>query len=131
MPKQRVNITISPELIAKLQTEADAHCHSLSNEIEYRLKQSFTPTSSNFTPTPFTPISTPENPTGQLYTPTAHSNTIITADGTTHKKHPLLWLQENNIDPNDTSYDTYKRFRQVFPDINIHEFDNYQQQRRN
>ena len=122
MAKKRINITIAPELITKLQEEARTHCHSLSNEIEYRLMKSFTaPASTQITPAPFTPISTPENPTG---------GSIITADGTIHKKHPLIWLQENNIDPNDTSYDTYERFHSVFPDINIHEFDSYQQSRR-
>ena len=86
MPKQRINLTISPELVAKLQTEADAHCHSLSNEIEYRLKQSFTPASTLSTPTPFTltSIPTPENPTGQSHTPTA--STITTADGNIQRR---------------------------------------------
>jgi hypothetical protein len=122
MPKKRINITVSPELITKLQEEARTHCHSLSNEIEYRLMQSFTtPASTYFTPAPFTPISTPENPT---------SDSIITADGRSHKKHPLIWLQENNIDPMDTSHDTYARFKQFYPDVNILEFDSYQQSRR-
>lgn len=122
MAKKRINITVSPELITKLQEEARTHYRSLSNEIEYRLMQSFTtPASTQITPAPFTPISTPENPTG---------GNIITADGTTHKKHPLIWLQENKIDPMDTSHDTYERFHAIFPDVNILEFDSYQQSRR-
>ena len=118
MPKKRVNITLSQDVYEQLQKDANSNCRSVSEEIEYRLK---TPASLYSTPAPFTPISTPENPTG---------GNIITADGTTHKKHPLIWLQENNIDPMDTSHDTYERFKQVFPDVNILEFDSYQQSRR-
>ena len=118
MAKKRINITISPELITKLQEEARTHCHSLSNEIEYRLTQSFTPV---VHPEPFIKPTLPENPTG---------DSIITADGRSHKKHPLIWLQENHIDPMDTSHDTYERFKAVFPDVNILEFDSYQQSRR-
>ena len=126
MPKKRINITISPELITKLQEEARTHYRSLSNEIEYRLMQSLTtPASTPSTPAvhpePFIKPTLPENPTG------GH---IITADGTAHKKHPLIWLQENNIDPMDTSHDTYERFHTIFPDVNILEFDGYQQSRR-
>ena len=122
MAKKRINITISPELITKLQEEARTHCHSLSNEIEYRLMQSFTtPASTQITPAPFTPISTPENPTG---------DSIITADGLSHKKHPLIWLNENHIDPMDTDSDTFHRFQKVYPDTTILEFYDYQQSRR-
>ena len=122
MAKKRINITVSPELITKLQEEAHAHYRSLSNEIEYRLMQSFTtPASQQITPAPFTPITTPENPTG---------GNIITADGTTHKKHPLIWLQENNIDPMDTNSDTFHRFQKVYPDATVLEFYDYQQSRR-
>ena len=126
MPKKRINITIAPELITKLQEEARTHCHSLSNEIEYRLTQSLiTPASGHSTPVvhpePFIKPTLSENPTG---------DSIITADGHSHKKHPLIWLQENNIDPMDTSHDTYERFKTVFPDVNILEFDSYQQSRR-
>ena len=126
MPKKRINITVSPELITQLQEEARTHCRSLSNEIEYRLMQSLaTPTYAQPTPVvhsePFIKPTLPENPTG---------GSIITADGTTHKKHPLIWLNENKIDPMDTSHDTYERFHSIFPDVNILEFDSYQQSRR-
>lgn len=121
MAKKRINITISPELITELQEEARTHCHSLSNEIEYRLTQSFTPASDYSTPVVHPEPTLPENPTG---------DSIITADGRSHKKHPLIWLQENDIDPMDTSHDTYERFKAVFPDVNILEFDSYQQSRR-
>ena len=123
MPKKRINITLTEKTFYQLQKDASSNCRSISEEIEYRLK---TPASTLSTPALFTP----ENPTGQSHTPTANSNTIITADGNTYKKHPLIWLQENNIDPMDTSHDTYERFKSVFPDVNILEFDSYQQSRR-
>lgn len=118
MPKKRLNITLSQDVYEQLQKDANSNCRSVSEEIEYRLK---TPASTQITPAPFTPITIPENPTG---------GNIITADGRLHKKHPLIWLQENNIDPMDTSHDTYERFKAVFPDVNILEFDSYQQSRR-
>jgi len=118
MPKKRVNITLSQDVYEQLQKDANSNCRSVSEEIEYRLK---TPASPYSTPAPFTPISTPENPTG---------GNIITADGTTHKKHPLIWLQENNIDPMDTNSDTFHRFQKVYPDATVLEFYDYQQSRR-
>lgn len=120
MPKKRLNITLTEETFYQLQKDASSNCRSVSEEIEYRLK---TPASTQITPAPFTltSIPTPENPTG---------DSIITADGRPHKKHPLIWLQENNIDPMDTSHDTYERFHSIFPDVNILEFDSYQQSRR-
>lgn len=126
MPKKRINITIAPELITKLQEEARTHCHSLSNEIEYRLTQSLiTPASDHSTPVvhtePFIKPTLSENPTG---------DSIITADGHSHKKHPLIWLQENNIDPMDTNSDTFHRFQKVYPDTTVLEFYDYQQSRR-
>ena len=122
MEKRRINLTLSEELLEKLKERAEKEYRTLSAEIEYLLTQSLkTPVQSQFTPAPFTPISTPENPTG---------GSIITADGRSHKKHPLIWLQENNIDPMDTSHDTYERFHAIFPDVNILEFDSYQQSRR-
>lgn len=122
MEKRRINLTLSEELLEKLKERAEKEYRTLSAEIEYLLTQSLkTPVQSQFTPAPFTPIATPENPTGDH---------IITADGRSHKKHPLIWLQENNIDPMDTSHDTYERFKSVFPDVNILEFDSYQQSRR-
>lgn len=122
MAKKRINITLSQDVYEQLQKDASTNCRSVSEEIEYRLK---TPASVYSTPVvhpePFIKPTLPENPTG---------DSIITADGRSHKKHPLIWLQENNIDPMDTSHDTYERFKSVFPDVNILEFDSYQQSRR-
>lgn len=118
MPKKRINITVSPELITKLQEEAHIHCRSLSNEIEYRLMQSLT-----------TPAYT--QPTLVVHPAQSNSTPENQEDSNTHKKRPLIWLQENNIDPFDTNYDTYMRFKKVFPKTTLHEFDQYQQSRRN
>ena len=127
MPKKRINITLSQDVFHQLQQDANSNCRSISEEIEYRLK---TPASTHSTPAPFTSTPTPENPTGQSYSPTSFtSNTIIAADGTTYKKHPLTWLNENNIDPHDHSTATYNIVKSAFPDITLMEFDDYQYKR--
>lgn len=130
MEKRRVNLTISKDILDKIKARADKNYRVLSAEVEYTLLQSLLAPEPTSTPAPFTSIPTPENPTGQSYSPTAStSNTIITADGTTYKKHPLTWLNENNIDPHDHSTATYAKVRSAFPDITLMEFDDYQYKR--
>ena len=51
-----------------------------------------------------------------------------TTDG--HKKHPSVWLSENVMDPMDTTTDTFKVFQSFYPDVNLVEFTEYQQKRR-
>lgn len=124
MSRQRLNITIDEELLKELKEAAKIHCHSVSNEIEYRLKNSTLPFQLQFDNFKRT---TPENPTGQTHTPTAY---FTDEDGLVHKKHPLTWLRENNIDPLDTSMAVYNEFKKAFPNVSLLEFDNYQQSRR-
>lgn len=129
MKKRRVNITISEDILDKIKARADKNYRVLSAEIEYTLLQSLLAPEPTSTPTP-TSAPTPENPTGQSYSPTAFtSNKIIAADGTTYKKHPLTWLNENNIDPHDHSTATYDIVKSAFPDITLMEFDDYQYKR--
>lgn len=59
----------------------------------------------------------------------ANSTSTNTKDG--HKKHPMLWLDENNIDPNDISESAYDKLHTYYPDIEIKDFINYQHDRQN
>lgn len=52
-----------------------------------------------------------------------------TADG--HNKHPLVWLDENNIAPDDISEKSYNILISQYPDVSINDFVNYQHQRQN
>lgn len=60
-------------------------------------------------------------------TTTTNSTSTIRPDG--HKKHPLVWLDENNINPEDISESAYNKLHTAYPDIEINDFVNYQHQR--
>lgn len=60
---------------------------------------------------------------------TTDTTSTIRPDG--HKKHPLVWLNENGIDPEDISESAYNKLHAAYPDIEINEFVNYQHQRQN
>lgn len=60
---------------------------------------------------------------------TTNTTSAIRPDG--HKKHPLVWLDENNIDPEDISENAYNQLHTAYPDVEINEFVNYQHQRQN
>lgn len=59
---------------------------------------------------------------------TTNTTSAIRPDG--HKKHPLVWLDENDIDPEDISENAYNRFHIAYPEIEIDEFVDYQEQRK-
>ena len=59
------------------------------------------------------------------------TNSISTTTKDGHKKHPLVWLDENGIDPNDISESAYNKLHAAYPDVEINEFVNYQHQRQN
>lgn len=62
-------------------------------------------------------------------TPMRSYTSTKTADG--HSKHPLVWLDENDIDPNDLSESSYNILTAQYPDVSINDFVNYQHQRQN
>lgn len=127
MKKRRVNITISEDILDKIKARADKNYRVLSAEIEYTLLQSLLAPEPTSTPTP---TSAPAPTSAPTYSPTSlTSNKIIAADGTTYKKHPLTWLNENNINPHDHSTATYNIVKSAFPDITLMEFDDYQYKR--
>lgn len=59
------------------------------------------------------------------------TNPTSTTTQNGHKKHPLVWLRENNIDPEDISESAYNKLHAAYPDVEINEFVNYQHQRQN
>ena len=59
------------------------------------------------------------------------TNSISTTTKGGHKKHPMLWLDENNIDPNDISETAYNKLHTYYPDVDISQFVNYQHDRQN
>ena len=65
----------------------------------------------------------------QHITDTTNTTSTTTKDG--HKKHPLVWLDENGIDPEDISESAYNKLHAAYPDVEINEFVNYQHQRQN
>ena len=141
--RKRVNITLNDTTYDKIKALAEADRRSISNKIECILedyvgnKKSTTPALS-YPPgvrgIPEKPYTVTADATAGYAEPvTTTSSTPVytsnrTADG--HKKHPSVWLRENNIDPMDTSMATYKIFHELFPSVSIDEFDEYQQERR-
>ena len=59
------------------------------------------------------------------------TNPTSTTTQNGHKKHPLVWLRENNIDPEDISESTYNKLHAAYPDVEITDFVNYQHDRQN
>lgn len=59
------------------------------------------------------------------------TNSISTTTKDGHKKHPLVWLDENGIDPNDISETAYNKLHAYYPDVDISQFVNYQHDRQN
>ena len=59
------------------------------------------------------------------------TNPTSTTTQNGHKKHPLVWLRENNIDPEDISESTYNKLHTAYPDVEITDFVNYQHDRQN
>ena len=78
-----------------------------------------------------TVIGGPEDETNKTIesTPMRSYTSTKTADG--HSKHPLVWLDENDIDPNDLSESSYNILTAQYPDVSINDFVNYQHQRQN
>lgn len=64
---------------------------------------------------------------GPPSTTTNTTTSTIRPDG--HKKHPLVWLNENGIDPEDISESAYNKLHTAYPDVEINDFINYQHDR--
>lgn len=126
MAKKRINITISPELYSYLQEQARIHCHSISNEIEYRLTQP-NPEYPIITHEPFVkPIAPPFEP---VATTKSKKSTITPApERKTPVDEAIEWLDANQIDLYSQDPTAYV---QAFPAQNATVFDEAQTIRRN
>lgn len=129
MAKKRINITIDPELYSLLQEQAYTHCHSVSNEIEYRLKQSFgTPVPSEYPPFTAPALQPPFEPTAATTTTTKKSTIAPAPKKPTPVDKAIEWLDANQIDIFSTDPTA---FVQAFPTQNASVFDEAQMIRRN
>lgn len=158
--RKRLNISLDELLYEKIKTLATNDHRSVSNKIECMLEEYVnrpgmysTPTQPilHYPPGVRSPIPEPPykitsetepdpknmNP-AQLNKPrrksiiggpSTNTSSAIRPDG--HKKHPLVWLDENNINPDDISENAYNQLHAAYPDIEINEFVNYQHQRQN
>lgn len=158
--RKRLNISLDELLYEKIKTLATNDHRSVSNKIECMLEEYVnrpgmysTPTQSPlyYPPGVRSPIPEPPykitsetepdprnmNP-AQLNKPrrksiiggppSTNTTSAIRPDG--HKKHPLVWLDENNIDPGDISKENYNKLHTAYPEIEVDEFVDYQEQRK-
>lgn len=119
----QIKITITDEEYLKLEQEANLHLNSISKEARVILHQHLY-NSPGMSPTPVTPTPTPP------VTPISTPNPILETKGD-KLPHPLVWLDENNIDPNDVSETAYNKLHTYYPDVDISQFINYQHDRQN
>lgn len=121
----QIKITITDEEYLKLEQEANLHLNSISKEARVILHQHLY-NSPGMSPTPVTPTPTPP------VTPISTPNPILETPKKGDKlPHPLVWLDENNIDPNDVSETAYNKLHTYYPDVDISQFINYQHDRQN
>lgn len=135
----QIKITITDEEYLKLEQEANLHLNSISKEARVILHQHLY-NSPGMPPTPYFPDTTrspiPETP----YKITMQQSTQSQPQPEKPKKrtiigdklpHPMLWLDENDIDPNDISETAYNKLHAYYPDVDISQFVNYQHDRQN
>lgn len=121
----QIKITITDEEYLKLEQEANLHLNSISKEVRVILHQHLY-NSPGMSPTPVTPTPTQTPPVTPISTP----NPILETKGD-KLPHPLVWLDENGIDPNDISETVYNKLHTYYPDVDISQFINYQHDRQN
>lgn len=155
MPK-RLNITLNDTLYHQIKELSIKKLRSVSNMIEFILSEyingpdiSSIPYSPDTTrspiPEPSYKITSNINSTSTQQSqvnkprrksiigePLDNTNTTSTTTKDGHKlPHPMLWLDENNIDPNDISETAYNKLHTYYPDVDISQFVNYQHDRQN
>ena len=136
----QVKVTLDQEIYEYLKANSQQHRRTLSAELNTILEQhikgpGISPTPSlHYPPGVRSPIAeTPYKITAQQPTqpqptqPEKSKKRTIIGD----KKHPMLWLDENNIDPNDISETAYNKLHEYYPDVDVTQFINYQHDRQN
>lgn len=141
----QIKITITDEEYLKLEQEANLHLNSISKEARVILHQHLY-NSPGMSPTPVTtsPVLTYPDTTRSSIPETPYKITMQQSTQSTQPEkpkkrtiiggklpHPMLWLDENDIDPNDISETAYNKLHTYYPDIDISQFVNYQHDRQN
>lgn len=142
----QVKVTLDQEIYEYLKTNSQQHRRTLSAELNTILEQHIkgpgvqsTPTQPALhyppgvrSPIPETPykitLESQSKPQTQTQPEKPKRRTII---GDISNKHPLIWLDENNIDPNDISETAYNKLHTYYPDVDIPQFVEYQHDRQN
>lgn len=131
--QKRINITLDDTLYNQIKEFSTKELRSVSNMIEFILNEYVkglaTPTEPilHYAPGVRSPI--PETPYKTQSQPEKPKKRTIIGD--TPSKHPMMWLDENNIDPNDISETAYNKLHTCYPDVDIAQFVNYQHDRQN
>ena len=130
----QVKVTLDQEIYEYLKTNSQQHRRTLSAELNTILEQHIkgpgvqsTPTQPalHYPPGVRSPI--PETP----YKITLESQSKPQTQPEKPNKHPMIWLDENNIDPKDISETAYNKLHTYYPDVDISQFVNYQHDRQN
>lgn len=131
----QIKVTLDQEIYKYLKTNSQQHRRTLSAELNTILEQHIKTEGPGISPTPYSPDTTrspiPEPPykiTAQQPQPEKPKKRTIIGG---KLPHPMLWLDENNIDPNDISETAYNKLHTYYPDVDISQFVNYQHDRQN
>lgn len=140
----QVKVTLDQEIYEYLKTNSQQHRRTLSAELNTILEQHIK--GPGMSPTPAlhypegvrSPIpETPYKITAQQSQSQSQSQSQPQPEKPKRKSiignkpHPLLWLDENDIDPNDISETAYNKLHTYYPDVDITQFINYQHDRQN
>lgn len=133
----QIKVTLDQEIYEYLKTNSQQHRRTLSAELNTILEQHIKTKGPGVQPTPsYIPSPIPETP----YKITMQQSTQSQSQPEKPKKrtiigdklpHPMLWLDENDIDPNDISETAYNKLHTYYPDVDISQFVNYQHDRQN
>ena len=134
----QIKVTLDQEIYEYLKTNSQQHRRTLSAELNTILEQHIKTEGPGISPIPYFPDTTrspiPETP----YKVTVQQSTQPQPEKPKKRTiiggklpHPMLWLDENNIDPNDISETAYNKLHTYYPDVDISQFVNYQHDRQN
>ena len=128
----QIKITITDEEYLKLEQEANLHLNSISKEARVILHQHLY-NSPGISPIPYSSDTTRSPIPVTPYKITVQQSTQSQPKKIIGDKlpHPMLWLDENDIDPNDISETAYNKLHTYYPDVDISQFVNYQHDRQN
>lgn len=131
----QVKVTLDQETYEYLKTNSQQHRRTLSAELNTILEQHIKGPGISSAPSLHYPQGVrspiPETPYKITVQQPTQSQPKKRIGDTTSNKHPLIWLDENNIDPNDISETAYNKLHAYYPDVDIPQFVEYQHDRQN